>query len=239
MATGEITTYNELLRRAGPRATRGLREFLEPVKLAVGTVLYSHDAVLSHAYFPASGLLSGLVVMSDGAAIEVSAVGHEGMWSVALLQGIRRLPYRVIVQAPLSGWRIAASHLQAETAANTRLQEVFRGYQEYLTAHQAQSAACNGLHSVQRRCCRWLLTNRDGLGTDRLPLTHEFLAFLLGTRRASVTDVLRPLHDRGLIRAGRGVITILDRVGLEQASCECYQVLRDAYQRYLPPAPAR
>ena len=128
---------------------------------------------------------------------------------------------------------MSVSALAAEILQDRVLRRLLYRYQVAFVAQVMQGVACNGLHSIGQRCCRWLLTTQDRLGSYELEITHEFLAQMLGVRRASVTDVLRPLQEDGLIRAQRGKVTILDPKGLASASCECYRVIRREYQRLL------
>jgi CRP-like cAMP-binding protein len=128
-----------------------------------------------------------------------------------------------------------AAELARQTSRDCPLRRVLAAFHTFFFFQVSQSVACNGLHGVSQRCCRWLLMTHDRVGSDELPLTHEFLAMMLGVRRASVTLVLQPLQDRGLVGNSRGAITVRDRAGLEVSACECYQAVRDEYDRLLPP----
>ena len=131
------------------------------------------------------------------------------------------------------GLRMEAAVLAKAASCDGALRDVLNRYHAFFLFQVSQSVACNGLHAVGPRCCRWLLTTQDRVGADEVPLTHEFLAMMLGVRRASVTLVLQPLQERGLINGRRGVISVLDRRGLEVEACECYQKIRDEYERLM------
>jgi CRP-like cAMP-binding protein len=216
-----------------PEATyRRLEPVLELVSLTSGQILYEARAPIEYAYFPMGAVLSALTVMEDGNAIEVATIGNEGMVGHYGFGGMRS-PHRMIVQVENGGLRIQTRVLEREAASDDRLRELWTEYHVAFVSQVSQSVACNGLHRLAQRCCRWLLMTRDRVGADELRLTHEYLALMLGARRASVTDILRPLQKAGLVRSHRGWITILDRAGLEARSCECYFVVRDEYDRLL------
>ena len=135
------------------------------------------------------------------------------------------------------GLRIESRALREEVARSGPFRDLLIDYHAAFMAQVSQSVACNGLHRLEQRCCRWLLMTRDRVGSDDLRLTHEFLAIMLGARRASVTEVLGPLQEAGLVRSHRGRIIIIDRAGLESRACECYRVVRDEYDRLLDGVP--
>ena len=147
--------------------------------------------------------------------------------------GGKTSPNKVIVQLGDGGLRIESQALRQETARGGPLQDLLHDYHSAFMAQVLQSVACNGLHRLEQRCCRWLLMMRDRVDSDDLRLTHEFLAIMLGARRASVTEVLRLLHESGLVRSHRGRRSILDGPGLEERTCECYQVVKDEFNRLL------
>ncbi len=211
---------------------RRLLPLLEPVELDVEQVLYESRGPVDYAYFPTEAVLSALTVMQDGNAIEVGTIGHEGLVGHYGFGG-KTSPHKVIAQVPGQALRIASRDMHEAAVADGPLKELLTAYHVALMAQVSQSVACNGLHRLEQRCCRWLLMSRDRVGSDDLKLTHEFLAMMLGTRRASVTDALQPLQEAGLVRSSRGVITILDGAGVEARSCECYFVVRDEYDRLL------
>jgi CRP-like cAMP-binding protein len=227
-----------LLGRLRPNEYKGLTPHLQPVPFRVHDVLYEARAPIEYAYFPVSGVLSALAPMEDGRAIEVANVGFEGMIGLPAFLEAETSPNRLIVQVPGAGLRVEAEILRAETERDGPLRRLLIRYQAAFLMQVSQSVACNGLHIVQQRCCRWLLMTHDRVHSDSFSLTHEFLAFMLGVRRASVSEVLRPLQDKGLIRNVRGTFTILDRTGLESTACECYRSVRDEFERLMGvPAP--
>ncbi len=223
---------NRFLARLPEAEYRRLLPFLQPVTLALGQILYEARGPIEYAYFPTGAVLSALTVMLDGNAIEVATVGNEGLVG-HYGTGVKRSPHRVIVQVEDGGLRIAARALQVEAARDGPLKELLTSYHVAFMSQVSQSVACNGLHRLVQRCCRWLLMTRDRVGSDDLRLTHEYLALMLGARRASVTEALRPLQAVGVVRSHRGRITILDRAALEARACECYVVVRDEYDRLL------
>jgi CRP-like cAMP-binding protein len=227
---------NRLLARLPESEYRRLLPLLQPVPLTYGQVLYETRGPIDFAYFPTGAVLSALTVMEDGNAIEVATVGNEGVVGHYGIGG-KTSPHRMIVQIEDGGLRIAARALQEEGAKDGVLKDLLGRYHIAFMVQVSQSVACNGLHPLVERCCRWLLMSRDRVGSDDLRLTHEYLAIMLGARRASVTEALRPLQQAGLIHSHRGRITILDGSGLETRACECYFVVRDEYNRLLGDVP--
>ena len=211
---------NRFLARLPEAEYRLLAPRLNPVQLPLHLVLYEAHGPIDHVYFPTGAVLSALTVMEDGTAIEVATVGNEGHSSA---NGGRISPHRVIVQIGDGGLRIEAKALGDAVTRGGALGGLMMQYQAAFMAQVSQSVACNGLHRLEQRCCRWLLMSRDRVGSNDMKLTHEYLAIMLGARRASVTEMLRPLQEAGLVRSHRGRITILDGPGLEARTCECYR----------------
>ena len=223
---------NRFLARLPEPSYRRLLPHLEPAEFATGQVLYELGGPIESAYFPAGAVLSALVVMRDGGVIEVGTVGFEGLVGHHGFGG-RTSPHRVLVRIAGPALRIPAPALLDLAEGDAPLREMLAAYHIAFMAQVSQSVACNGLHAIQQRCCRWLLMSRDRVGSDELRLTHEYLAIMLGARRASVTEALQPLQAEGLIRCERGRILLLDGAALEDRSCECYFVVRDEYRRLL------
>ena len=211
-----------------------LAPHLATVSLPLGTVLREPDDEVDHVYFPHSGMLSLLAVMRDGKAVETATIGHEGV--VGAMAGLR--PYksfvRVVVQMPTHVSKIASHRFRTVVATSEQLRNLCIEYNEVLLSQARVIAACNALHSVEVRFCRWLLQLSDRANSNTVALTQEFLAEMLGVRRTSVTAVAKIVHDHGVINYAHGVIQILDRHKLEQMSCECYQTLLD--QSAVPPS---
>jgi CRP-like cAMP-binding protein len=195
--------------------------------------LYTARSPIEYAYFPYSGTLSAIMIMGDGRAIEVATIGNEGMVGLGAIFGAGPSLNDVIVQVRGEGLRLDVAVLKAEIEKDGPVRDVLTRYHSAYQAQASFSVACNGLHTVQQRCCRWVLMTHDRVGSDSVALTHEFLAIMLGVRRPSVTEVLNPLQRKGLIHNGRGVIRILDRAGLEAVACECYRRVREEYDRLL------
>ena len=218
---------NKLL-SALPRAQYNLlAPHLATVSLASGTVLFEPGDKVDHVYFPHSGMLSLLAVMRDGKAVETATVGQEGV--VGAMAGLR--PYkssvRVVVQMPTHVSKIASQRFRTLVATSEQLRNLCVEFNEVLLSQARIIAACNALHSVEARFCRWLLQSSDRANSDTVALTQEFLAEMLGVRRTSVTAVAKTLHDKGVINYSRGEIHIQDRHRLKQMSCECYETLLD------------
>jgi CRP-like cAMP-binding protein len=226
------TLRNRFLARLPDADYRRLHPLLQPVPLKSGQVIYEARGPIEYAYFPTGAVLSALTMMVDGNGIEVATIGNEGLVGHYGIGGDTS-PHRIIVQIEDGGLRIAARALQIETEKSASLKELLGGYHIAFMSQVSQSVACNGLHPLVQRCCRWLLMSRDRVGFNEMRLTHEYLALMLGARRASVTDALRPLQKEGLVHSHRGVITILDGAGMEARACECYAVVRDEYDRLL------
>jgi CRP-like cAMP-binding protein len=210
-----------------------LRQHLQRVELEVRKVIYEPNRPIDFAYFVETGMISVVSIMNDGASIEVGTIGKEGMTGACVLLGTKSVPYQHFVQMAGFGYSMKADTLKSEAAHNGEFRDlVLRSHSAFQT-QTMQTAACNGLHSISQRCCRWILMSRDRMGSDTIALTHEFLGVMLGARRASVTDVLRPLQDRGWIQSKRGEITVLDRKGLESGSCECYRIITDQQKQLM------
>jgi CRP-like cAMP-binding protein len=206
---------------------------LEPVSLSLKQSLYEPNEPIDYAYFINSGATSLLNLMQDGQTIEAATVGKEGMVGVPLLLGTTQIPLQVIVQIPGDGLRMKADVFKAQVSWGCPLHTLLLRYMQTLMNQISQTAACNRLHSIEARCCRWLLMTHDRMESDSFPLTQEFLSYMLGVRRASVSEVAATLQKSGLINYHRGQITIRDRKGLEAASCECYQSTQQEFKRLL------
>ena len=227
------SSENLILAALSPDEQARLRSKLQPVELEQGQILYEASVPTDHVYFIDQGMISVVSVMRNGDSIEVGTIGNEGMIGKWVMLGADAVPYRHIVQVAGKARRMSASALVAELLPDRPLTRHLHRFHAAFSTQIMQGMACNGLHSVEQRCCRWLLTAQDRVGSQELNITHEFLAQMLGVRRASVTEVLRPLQSDGLIRASRGKVIILDPKRLADASCECYGVIRNEYQRLL------
>jgi CRP-like cAMP-binding protein len=224
---------NLILSRLAKECLDGLGRHLEPLELEVKQVIYQPNTPVRHAYFVEDGMVSVVSIMEDGSSIEVGTIGKEGVVGAFLLLGAKSVPYQYFVQIAGHGLRIDAAKFEEAAEEHDEIREIILKYQSAFHTQAMQSAACNGLHSLTQRCCRWLLMSQDRVTSGKLHLTHEFLGLMLGVRRASVTDVLRPLQDRGWIESKRGQISILDRGGLESGTCECYRIITDQPKQLL------
>jgi CRP-like cAMP-binding protein len=233
MSKGQSPFQNQLLARLPKDEFERLARKVQAVSFPFKQILYEAHQPIEYAYFPVRGVLSAVTVMEDGSAIEVATIGNEGMTGLLALFGDGTSPNEVMVQVEGDGLRLDVELLRLVAGREGPLRRVLRRYETAFHAQVSQGLACNGLHPVQQRCCRWLLMTQDRVDAESLPLTHEFLAVMLGVRRASVTEVLGPLQDQGLIENHRGVITIVDRNGLEAACCECYRKILEEFHRAL------
>ena len=217
----------------GDEATR-LVPHLTAISLEQHRKLELPNQLATHVYFPWGGVCSLTTVMRNGQSVEVGTIGNEGMVGMSVYFGGLLPELLTLVQVGGPGaFAMRAGLFRAEMARQGPLYQVVRRYSQALIALIMQSAACNGLHTVDQRCARWLLMSHDRVG-DVIELTQEYLATMLGVRRSSVTDVAKRLQADGLIRYTRGRITILDRKGLEKLSCECYRVVRESFDRLVP-----
>ena len=225
---------NRLLGALPPREYRRLRPHLDCVPLSLKAVLHEPGQRVKYLYFPISGMLSLLRVHEGrGGRIEVGVVGREGMVGLPVFLGTTVTSTQSMVQVPGEALRLRASTFRRLVSRESKLHEMLLRYTHVFLTQVIQWVACNSLHSVEKRLCRWLLAVHDRATGDHFPLTHEFLAAMLGVRRASVTDAARRLRQAGLIHYGGGQLTVLDRRGLERAVCGCYHTVRSELVRLL------
>jgi CRP-like cAMP-binding protein len=218
------TIRNRVLSALPQEDFEQLRPRLQPVSLPQRQILHEAGAAIEHVYFIEQGLASVLTTLADGGAVEVRMLGREGIIGLPYLLGAGAVPQQVIVQVPGSALRMSAALFKAEFDRRETLRGVVLGLVGAALAMASQNAACNRLHSVEQRCARWLLEASNRIGSDTMPMTQEFLSWLLGVRRAGVTAVAGGFQRSGLIRYQRGRLTIVDRQALEASACECYLV---------------
>jgi CRP-like cAMP-binding protein len=213
------------------------RSWLQPKKLPMtrGVVLHAPGAAIEHVYFPASGMVSLLAVMRTGEQIETGIIGREGVVGGSIGNNGWRSICQATVQIPGSAWQVQSAKFLELHKASEPFRALINGFQTVVYAQAQQSAACHALHTVEARLCRWLLQSQDITESDMIPLTQEFLSHMLGVRRTSVTLCAHALQAAGLIRYSRGEIRILDRKGLKESSCECYEVVREHIDKAAPP----
>ena len=207
---------------------------LEWVKMPRGQVLYEQGSPPSHAYFPATSLVALLYVMESGASSEIAVVGSEGMVGVSLFMGGGATPSRAVVQCAGEGFRISSRAIRSEFEQSPAVMHLLLRFTQALIAQMTQTAACNRHHQLHQQLCRLLLLSLDRMPGQDLPMTQELISNMLGVRREGVTEAALSLQKAGLISYARGHITVLDRAGLEQRTCECYAVVKREYDRLLP-----
>jgi CRP-like cAMP-binding protein len=212
---------------------------LELSTLPVRKVLQARDVAVERVVFPILGVASMISMGDSGGSIEVATIGCEGMVGLPLLLGGESAAGEVFVQVPGHGMLMAAADFERHVEGERTLMRTLLLYTQALLTQVAQCAACKKHHAATGRCARWLLQTHDRTKGDDFPMTHEFLGLMLGVRRATVAETAQELQDLGLIRYHRGVITILDRKGLERASCDCYGLITREFTRLLGAAPRR
>jgi CRP-like cAMP-binding protein len=231
--SNHIAAKNRLLAAMPPEDLQRFFSDLDPVSLSLRQVLHEVGAPLEHVYFIEEGVASILTNMADGSTIEVGMIGMEGMVGVAALLGGEIAAQQIIVQVPGTALRMSAALCKAAFDHSEAVRRIALRFTEAILNLSAQTAACNRLHSIEQRCARWLLMAIDRTQSDNIPLTHEFLASMLGVRRAGVTVTAGELQRSGLIRYHHGQLTIVDRDGLEANACECYRIDHDRLDRLL------
>jgi CRP-like cAMP-binding protein len=224
---------NILLRSLSVEARTHLFPFMQRIYLPLGHVVYDPGVPIENVYFPSTCVVSCLYTMQDGSTAEIALVGNDGVIGVTSFLGGCAPPHRAIAQIAGDAIKVPARLIRAEFARNGPLQHILLRYTQALIAQIAQTAVCNRLHSVEQRLCRWLLLCHDRVEGTEIRMTQEYIANMLGGRRESVTVAAGHLQDLSLIRYSRGHITIVDRKGLELMVCECYQTVKDEYERLI------
>jgi CRP-like cAMP-binding protein len=217
---------NRILLSIPENEYRAIRPQLEAVELESHQILHEAHEVLQYAYFPNDGLLSLVVVLAEGKTVEAGIIGKEGLVGIPAIAGRDRSPLREVVQISGDGLRISAGPLRELLATVPQLRHELEEFSVVLGLQMAQTAACNRLHDVEQRLARWLLMAQDRVSSELLPLTHDFLATMLGTDRPSVSLAAGVLQKARVIEYSRGSVNILNRAELERVACECYGVIR-------------
>lgn len=232
MATHAFNNIANRLLLALPLAVLNrIRPDLEPVSLERGEVIACVDEPLRHVYFINRGMVSVVKTMEDGRSVEIGTIGIEGVTSAITLIGFERTVLDAIVQIPGSAFRMSRHAAVRAMERDKAFQRIIHNHARFHLGQIAQTAACNRLHHLEQRCCRWLLIAHDNARSGTFPLTHEFLAMMLGVRRTGVSITLSLLKKVGLIDHKRGNITIINRTGLQDAACECYGTMRKELDR--------
>ena len=207
---------------------------LEWTDLPLGLVLYESGKTEEFVYFPTSAIVSLLYVMENGDSAEIAVVGNDGIVGISLFMGGNSTPSRAVVQSAGAGLRMNARYIKDEFDNSKPVSHLLLRYTQALITQMSQTAVCNRHHSLDKQLCRWLLLSLDRLPGNDLALTQELIANMLGVRREGVTEAALKVQKAGLINYSRGRIKVLDRLGLEKRSCECYAVVKKEYDRLLP-----
>jgi CRP-like cAMP-binding protein len=230
LAASKNPVENSLLSALPDKDNQQLQAQLETVSLIFGEVLYRPGEPIRHVYFPTDSLVSLLTQIEGHQALEVGLIGHEGMLGVPLALGVSDSPVRTLVLGSGMALRMTSANFLTEFKQNPHLQREVHRYTYELMVQMTQTAACNRFHQVEERLARWLLMTRDRLRSNSFHLTQELLGDMLGVRRVGVTKAAGALRQRNLISYNRGEISILDGEGLEAASCQCYQIVKDMHE---------
>jgi len=227
---------NRLLRAISSESERARISAASTVEeLTLRAVLFEAGDVIRNVYFPLEGIISMVTVLSDGVGVETAIVGNEGMAGEAVFLGDSLwMNARAVIQMAGRAVVIDAKDFRVLSTELPEFREIMERYMRARIAIAAQDVACNRRHSLEQRCARWLLQTHDRAGTDRFPLTQEFLAQMIGTHRPSVTEVAQKLREAGAITYQRGQLALLDRKKLEGLACECYAVIKSEVERLLP-----
>jgi CRP-like cAMP-binding protein len=225
---------NHILEALPAAERERLFPYLTLVALPLGSVIYEAGDSQRYIYFPVDSIVSLLYVLKDGASAEIAVVGNEGAIGVALFMGGETTTNRAIVQSAGCAYRLTRRRLKQEFERHGEMLHVLLRYTQALITQMAQTAVCNRHHSVDQQLCRWLLLSLDRLASNKLTMTQELIADMLGVRREGVTDAAGKLQKLGVIQYSRGKITVLDRSRLEDLCCECYEVVKRETDRLLP-----
>jgi CRP-like cAMP-binding protein len=208
---------------------------LEPVPLRQGSTMSESGDHVNYLHFPVSGIVTLIYDLEDGSSSEVALVGNEGMVGISIFMGGESMPSSTVVQSSGDSFRLSRKVMKREFALGGQLQHLALLYTQALICQTSQTAVCNQHHTLEQQFCRWLLMSLDRMHDNRLVVTQELIANLLGVRRESVSLATTKLEEDGLIACGRGRITLVDRKKLEARACECYAVVNHEYDRLLPP----
>ncbi|MBE9201234.1 MULTISPECIES: Crp/Fnr family transcriptional regulator [unclassified Nodularia (in: cyanobacteria)] len=229
-----MPTENLLLAALPREVYEQLDEYMEQVSLPANKILHHPGDTIEQVYFPLNCLISVTITMKDGSTVEAGVIGNREMVGInAFMGGTETTQTEYIVQVAGDAVKMKAEPLRKEFDQNKLLRDVMLKYTQAFIAQISQNVACNRLHTIQKRLARWLLESSDRIQSDELDLSQEFISHMLGVRRSGVTETARHLQEKGPITYSRKKIKIVDRQGLEQVSCECYETLKDEYNRLL------
>jgi len=232
--------FNRFLATLPPHDFSLLAPHLRTLALERGVMLHDVGEQIEHVYFPHTGMVSLVAVMQSGATVETATIGRAGVIGASAGLGARTTMARAVVQLPGTAAWLSASHFHAAAVQSQAIRDLIVRHNDLLLSQVQQSVACNALHALEARLCRWLLQTHDCTDGNIIPLTQEFLGQMLGVRRTTVTLAARLLQSAGLIRYRRGLIQIVDRRALEETSCECYAMVRHGKDKIFPaPLPSR
>jgi CRP-like cAMP-binding protein len=229
------TPKNRLLAGASAAELERLLPNLELISLKLGHVIYESGEKMDYVYFPTTAIISLLYVMENGSTAEIGVVGNDGLVGIAIFMGGDTTPNRAVVQSAGKVFKIKSSIMKDEFTRGGQFHNQCLRYTQALITQISQTAVCNRLHSVDQQLCRWLLLSHDRLPSNRLTMTQDLIANMLGVRREGITHAAKRLQEMGYISYVRGDMKILDRAGLEASVCECYQVVKSEYERLFPP----
>jgi CRP-like cAMP-binding protein len=230
-STSSFAGENHILKAFDEDTIRRLTPHLERVELSLGEYIFHANTKITHAYFPERSVVSLVATTSKGESSEIAVIGREGLVGWQITMGTSYSPYECMIQIADGGYKLPARVLLEEFRRSDTAHDIVLAFVNKLMVQMSQTTLCNGRHTVEERLCRWLLMSHDRVDGDEIGLTHEFLSVMLGVTRVSVTIAARSLQAIGHISYTRGKITITDRKGLVEGSCECYTIVQREYDR--------
>jgi CRP-like cAMP-binding protein len=233
ISKGSEPRLNKILAKLPDDDYFRLLTFLKPVSFSLGDIISEPDDEPEYIYFPTTCIISLFYTMENGATAEVGLVGNDGLLGIAVFMGGKTMPNRAMIQYAGSAFRMRTEPLRDEFERGRSLHDLLLHYTQAFMTQVAQTAACNRLHPIENRLCRWLMLTSDRVSSNQLILTQEFIANMLGVRRESITRAAHELQKKGLITYVRGHMTIHDRSGLMSCACECYRVIKREYDRLM------
>jgi CRP-like cAMP-binding protein len=220
---------NKLLRLLKHDAYQRVAPKLTPTRMLAKQVLYRPDEAIHFVYFPEDAVICQMTVMHNGDTLETATVGSEGASWISASIGAPSMPCETIVAIGGDAYALGIDDLDLEMRENEHFRDILTQYSHALLIHSMRLTGCTGLHSVEQRCARWMLTTLDRVPTNRFSITHEFLAMLLGASRPTLSTIIETFARRGMVTVQRGQVTVADRQALLNASCDCYQVIKNSY----------